>query len=241
MITDLVRYLKQRFRLVKVPPRPVLDLIDFRGAPCTVLDVGANRGGFAGNILLRAPLATVHCFEPNAELESLLRTAAQRFGTRRGSPRCVVVRAAAGEERGVAELIVTGLSAASSLLPVSLEARRGWPSVDFGERHRDQIDVIRLDDYMDANEIVDVKLLKLDVQGFELAALNGCVRRLHDIENIVCEVQFVPLYEGAPLWQEIVGYLDGFGFTPVAMDGFCFAPDGKALQADLLFRRRRSS
>jgi hypothetical protein len=60
---------------------------------------------------------------------------------------------------------------------------------------------------------------------------------LQDVEYIVCEVQFVPLYQGAPLWHEIVTYLAGFGFHPVLMDGFCFAPDGHPLQADLLLKR----
>ena len=237
MIRHALRYLKQRFRLVKVPQRPVLDAVDFGRAECVVLDVGANRGGFAGNVLLRAPLATVHCFEPNAGLAPHLRSAARRFGVGKRSPRCFVVQAAAGEFRQRAELIVTGLSAASSLMEVSNEARAGWPEVDFEERQRDTIDVIRLDDYLDANDIGSVKLLKLDVQGFELIALRGCARRLRDIEYIICEIQFVPLYEGAPLWHEIVLFLAGFEFLPVLMDGFCFSPEGRPLQADLLLRR----
>lgn len=238
MIRHFVRYLKQRFRLVQLPPRPVIDFVDFGRKDCVVLDVGANRGGFAGNVLLRAPLATVHCFEPNPALVPHLESVAKSFGSNGEHPRCLVVPAAAGECAGRSELIVTGLSAASSLMTVSDLARAGWPEVDFEEKQRDAIDVVRLDDYLDSSGITQVKLLKLDVQGFELMALRGCARRLQDIENVICEVQFVPLYDGAPLWHEIAGYLGGFGFQPLIMDGFCFGPDGLPLQADLLFKRK---
>ena len=66
----------------------VLDLIDFGSKECVILDVGANRGGFAGNILLHAPLATVHCFEPNQELYLELKNKATLFGRNLGKPRC---------------------------------------------------------------------------------------------------------------------------------------------------------
>lgn len=237
MIRTVVRYLKQRYRLVSIASRPVLDLVDFGAGRCVILDVGANRGGFAGNVLLRAPLATVYCFEPNRDVLPGLVASADRFGMQSGKPRCVVVAAAAGEWPGKEDLIVTGLAAASSLLPVSDCTRAGWPLSDFSERERQSVEVLRLDDYLDQHQLGKIKLLKLDVQGFELSALKGCARRLADIEYIVCEVQFVPLYDGAPLWWEIVFYLKGFGFDVMVMDGFCFGPDGSPLQADLLLRR----
>ena len=239
MIQRLFRRLKQRFRLIRVPSRPVLDLVDFGSTDCVVLDVGANRGGFASNILLRAPLATVHCFEPNEALLPSLRASATKFGRNGPNARCIVAGVAAGEDDGSANLIVTEFAAASSLLAVSTHAREGWPGADFAEQRRVPVEVIRLDNYLDKNGIGSVKLLKLDVQGFELAALKGCSRRLRDVQYVVCEVQFVALYDDAPLWHEIVSFLGSHDFEPVVMDGFCFAPDGRPLQADMLFHNKR--
>jgi FkbM family methyltransferase len=211
--------------------------VDFGVNESVVLDIGANRGGFAGNVLLRAPLARVFCFEPNPDLQGELQRKALKFGKHRGHPRCEVIEAAVGEQDCQAELMVTGLAAASSLLPVSETCLKGWPSADFSLVRRQQVQVRRLDNFLESKGIGKVQLLKLDVQGFELAALRGCSARLRDVRHIVCEVQFHSLYEGAPLWHEIVNFLKPYGFNPVVMDGFCFGPDGQPLQADLLLKR----
>lgn len=237
MIREIARYLRQRFWPTRLAPRPVLDLVDFGHAESVVLDVGACCGGFAGNVLVIAPLSRVFSFEPNQAIQELLRMNAASFGMHHGRPRCEVIEAAAGESQGCLEFLVTGLPEASSLLPIAQSAIAGWPGADFSVTERQRVQVLRLDDFMDSRGIDVVKLLKLDVQGYELSALRGCSRRLRDIEYIICEVQFCRLYEGAPLWQEIVAYLDPFGFSPIVMDGFCFAPDGQPLQADILFKR----
>lgn len=216
----------------------MLDMIDFGRDRCIVLDVGASVGGFAGNILLRAPLAEVHCFEPNPGVIPKLEANARRYGNWKGQPRCIINTQAVGSHPGREELLVTSLAVASSLLPVSDASRRGWPQADFTELHQKTVEVIRLDEYLAARSISSVKLLKLDVQGYELNALRGCGERLRDIDYIVAEVQFQPLYERAPLWDEIVSYTAQFGFSPVVMDGFCFGPDGQPLQADILLHNQ---
>ena len=229
--------MRQRFRPTKVESRPVLDLVDFGKRPCVILDIGANCGGFAGNILLRCPLAQVHCFEPNPDVLPRLRENAARYGTLNGSPRCHVRAVGVGSSTDKRELIVTGLRAASSFLAVADAARTGWPDADFEEQRRQLVSIVRIDEYLDQQEVASVKLMKLDVQGFEREALEGCGERLHNIEYIVSEVQFQRLYHSAPLWYEIVDYVRGFGFKPIVMDGFCFAPDGAPLQADILLQR----
>ncbi|MDH6106152.1 FkbM family methyltransferase [Anabaenopsis tanganyikae CS-531] len=241
---DLIKYyirkIKQKFKLNLVPSRPVLDLIDFGSKECVILDVGANRGGFAGNILLHAPLATVHCFEPNQELYLDLKNKATLFGRNLGKPRCHVVGVGVGENNEKREFTVSKFHASSSFLPTAEATKKGWSYIDFSEHKKYYVDIIRLDSYLDEHDIKDVKLLKLDIQGFELYALRGCGERIKDVEYIVSEIQFIPLYEGAPIWTEIVDYLRLFDFQPILMDGFCFDSEGNPLQADILFSRSTS-
>lgn len=211
--------------------------MNFGTSPGVVLDVGANRGGFASEILVRAPLMQVHCFEPNQEICERLAEKSSKWGTFRGKPRCIVNRQGVGSVTERKDLIVTGLHAASSFLAVTEATRSGWPTSDFDEVRRDTVEIVRIDDYLNQRKISSVHLLKLDVQGFELEALKGCGDRIKDIRYIVSEVQFQALYDGAPLWHELVAYTSKHGFQPFVMDGFCFGPDDEPLQADILLKQ----
>jgi FkbM family methyltransferase len=58
----------------------------------------------------------------------------------------------------------------------------------------------RLDDIQ---EIGDVDLLKIDIQGAELDAFNGAKKTLKNIVAVHTEVEFVPLYKKQPLFSEV--------------------------------------
>jgi hypothetical protein len=49
--------------------------------------------------------------------------------------------------------------------------------------------------------------LKLDVQGAELAVLEGCTDLLHTVRSIKLEVQFNRLYHGVPLFGQVDNFL----------------------------------
>jgi FkbM family methyltransferase len=67
----------------------------------------------------------------------------------------------------------------------------------------------RLDDIA---ETVGVDLLKLDVQGAELMALQGAAERLKSALVVHTEVEFVPLYKDQPLFADIDAHLRSKGF-----------------------------
>lgn len=55
-------------------------------------------------------------------------------------------------------------------------------------------------------------MLALDCQGYELEILRGSVLTLPGVELVYTEVSEVPIYDGAPHWREIDGFLAGQGF-----------------------------
>jgi FkbM family methyltransferase len=55
-------------------------------------------------------------------------------------------------------------------------------------------------------------LLKVDVQGGELAVLQGATGTLRDIMAIFIEVEFLDLYLGQPLFSAVNSFLDEQGF-----------------------------
>jgi FkbM family methyltransferase len=104
------------------------------------------------------------------------------------------------------------------------------------------IETRRLDDLA---EIGDMDYLKLDVQGAELDVLLGGSRLLQKALVVHTEVEFVPMYEGQPLFGDIdvalrrAGFwlhrldgINGRALKPFAPNGDPFAPLSQLLWAD---------
>ena len=73
-----------------------------------------------------------------------------------------------------------------------------------------EIDTVRLDD---VPETEGATFLELDVQGAELMILQNAVERLRRAYVLHVEVEFLPLYEGQPLFSEIELFLRGQGYV----------------------------
>lgn len=77
-------------------------------------------------------------------------------------------------------------------------------------------------------------LLKLDVQGFELAALEGCASLLDRFAAIYVECSFLPLYADQPLADEVLAYLRDQGFRLSGVYNLTHDRIGRAVQADFM-------
>lgn len=75
------------------------------------------------------------------------------------------------------------------------------------------IDTVPLDDFLAEQAIGPVDFIKMDIQGAELEALQGAAEALQSVLVVVCEVEFVPLYEGQPLFGEVDAFLRSQGFV----------------------------
>ena len=76
------------------------------------------------------------------------------------------------------------------------------------------IETATLDRFCAAHAIDRIDVLKLDIQGGELAALRGAEGLLRGaaIRLVVAEVNFVPLYRDMPLFWDVAAYLRGLGY-----------------------------
>ncbi len=82
------------------------------------------------------------------------------------------------------------------------------------------------------------ELIKLDVQGFELEVLKGGKTALSGAEAVLLEVNLIPVYEGAPLLQEVVDFMSAEGFRAYDIAGMIRRPrDGALWQTDMVFVR----
>ena len=149
------------------------------------LDIGANVGYFTS--LLAARSAHVQAFEPHPELRSVLERNVARWLTHN----VTVDACAVSDHRGVARLTVPS-SYASNNGTATLEDS-SCPGSDHDAQREDGIGVVT-DFEVDRVPLDDVigdpiGLVKVDVEGHELAVLRGAERALTDrlIRDIVFE------------------------------------------------------
>jgi len=113
---------------------------------------------------------------------------------------------------------------------------------------RQGVQTKRLDD---VEEIVNMDLLRMDVQGSELAIMQGGLSKLRDVVAVHLEVSFVPLYKNQPCFGELDVFLRGFGFIPHLFSTIkgcmlnpmsdqikeVYTPSKQLLEADVLYVR----
>jgi FkbM family methyltransferase len=139
------------------------------------LDVGANDGQTARELLARFPDVRVFSFEPHPGALSELRSVAAR------EPRLEAVGAAVSAENGNIPLVLTDFSQWAT---VARKPRSGEETVT--------VPTVRLDDFCAERMIEHVSLLKVDTEGHELAVLQGAERLLSErrISAVVVECEF---------------------------------------------------
>ena len=71
-----------------------------------------------------------------------------------------------------------------------------------------EIETITLDTFAEQYSIEDVDFIKIDVQGAELDIFKGGKKLLNNVLKIVCEVEFIPLYQDQPLFADVTKYLN---------------------------------
>jgi len=138
-------------------------------------------------------------------------------------------------------LHITSEPTASSLRrPNIAVAKRYENNSTFDVVAESEIECMTLADFAVKNEIAHIDFIKLDTQGTELEILRGAQGFLDRVSIIRTEVEFVDLYEGQGLFDDIVSELSSRGFRFVDFgEGQRRGPQpGKRIWADATFVRR---
>lgn len=172
----------------------------------TIVDAGAHEGVVSEKILETFPRSVVYGFEPVPETFKALRARADRL------PRLRTVNAALGSSNARAKINVNKNSWTASFLDPS---ERGVAyHGDWLERQRtEEVEIVRLDDWASDNGVRAVHAMKIDVQGFEGALIEGASRLLSEsVVTVYSEAQLIPEYRGATTFGEIDTALRALGF-----------------------------
>jgi FkbM family methyltransferase len=195
----------------------------------TVIDVGANRGQFALCIRRHYPQAQIFSFEP---LSKPAETYQKTFA---GDTRVRLFRSAIGPESRTAQMHVSRWDVASSLLPIAQAQHDNFPFTE--ESRQESVSVSPLSASLDRQSINGVAMLKLDVQGYELTALQGCADLLDRFQFVYVEASFVELYVGQALASDVIAFLLGNGFKLICVANLETGRAQRPIQADFLFSR----
>lgn len=80
------------------------------------------------------------------------------------------------------------------------------------------VKTVTLDSWAQKNDIKNVDLLWLDMQGHELEALKHATNLLKSVKVVYTEAEFIEAYAGQPLYDEVVEWFDQNGFKLIAQD-----------------------
>ena len=204
----------------------------------TVLDVGAHKGDLTAIYLKTFPRATIYSFEPSPESFERLQI---RF---KGNLSVKPVQLAISSEGGQSTFFVNRNSATNSLLPKTVDADK-WAdtSGDMTNLNRITVETTTIDKFCQENQLDAIQILKLDLQGAELKALQGARRSLRRkaISLVFLETNFVPIYEGQCTFTEIVEYLSEYDYRLFNLYNLATAENGQLKWCDVLFRPEDSS
>lgn len=196
----------------------------------TVIDVGANDGGY-GRFLRQAGYAgNILSFEPLNQPYQRLKIAATADKAWYVAPRMAL-----GEKSGEIEINVASNSTSSSVLPMKDLHIKAAPYSRYVGVERTRIE--RLDSLshpvIDAAESI---MLKIDTQGYEMPVLLGAQRLFPRIRGIQLEMSLTPLYDGQVLYRQMIDWLASKGYSIWnVIPGFIDQESGRMLQMDGIF------
>jgi FkbM family methyltransferase len=196
----------------------------------TVVDVGANDGGYASEVLNSGFKGNVISFEPQAAAHHSLIKKLSKFPNWAAAP-CMAL----GEHDGTIELNIAENSVSSSVLPMLDAHLKSAPESRY--IRTEKVPVRRLDsvDHPILKQARSLHL-KVDTQGYEMPVLLGAKDLMPQVRGLQLEMSIVPLYSGQMLFREMYDWVVKQDFQLMnIVPGFSDLKTGQLLQMDAIF------
>jgi FkbM family methyltransferase len=196
----------------------------------SIIDVGASEGGFASKARELFRGAKIYSFEP---IPSSYKTLTKKF---KSDKNFKAFNIALGNTVGQLEFHLNEHIGASSFLKTSNLHVDAHPYTKNYSKIKVASD--KMDNLVEASELTQNVILKLDVQGYEIEVLKGAEGLLKHVKFIYSEVCFNKLYEEQPLFDEIINFLRERGYRIAGVENISQSlKNGMFLNADVFFAR----
>ena len=193
-------------------------------APSLIIDVGAFRGTFALMANKVFPAAAIHMVEPQPMCTPDLRQLSNRPGF------FFYPVAVTSRTRPVRMIVKSGADTGAH---IAWAANQDEANLEVRGTTLDEL-------FNDRCGLGERILLKLDLQGHELLALEGAPQLLPKVEAVLLEVSFFQQV-GEPTIPKIVAFFDVAGFDLYDVGALAGRTrDGRLRQGDFVFVRRTS-
>ena len=175
--------------------------------PDTILDIGAHEGWFYDLSKSIWPESECFMIEANEHMESTLKEKSDN----------VLITLLGDEEKEVDFFSCKNLSNTGHSI-----YKEDTPYYDDDNLIVVKKQMKKLDELFENNSKFD--LIKIDTQGSELDILRGGEKLCKQATAIILEVSYVEYNKGAPLHDEVVAFMDEFGFKKWISIGEHFPP-----------------
>ena len=179
----------------------------------SLIDVGSHKGEYISSIKKNFHIDKIYGFEPNDEIFTKL---IKNFS----SDKIRLYNYGVSDEKGEVFLNKNIESSSSSINDLNTNSKyykKKFFLLNFLKLKevttKSKIQVIRLDEFMNKNNIKKLDLLKIDTEGFEYNAIKSIGSRIYDIKLIHIEHHFDDMIIKNYTLSDIHAYLKNKGFV----------------------------
>lgn len=172
----------------------------------TIYDIGANVGDTVSIFHRMFPNSTIHAFEPNPDIFDKLKINSSSLSN------VILNNVGIGDKSGSLTLNRHKNSGATSFKDPNTITN---PTYNNKIIDKIEVPVLTLDHYIQSSNTIDIDILKIDVEGFEMEVLKGISedKLQNNVKVIMIEANLIEKMLGQGLIEDIIYFLRKNKFT----------------------------
>jgi FkbM family methyltransferase len=157
--------------------------------PPVVFDVGANEGEYSLRVSALLPAARIYAFEPSPSTYEILSKAVHAAER---APLISTHNIGLSNADGALDLYTYAVDGGEASILSSIVLRLPTQEATIETCRKDRIEVQTIDGFCTAHGVTDIDLLKIDVEGHELAVLQGAANMIGGRRIRMIQFEFGP-------------------------------------------------